>query len=652
MEEPVLHSLSRLCVALLCSLAVFGTASRADTPADRATEAALAGARGGDWAKAYALAGQSGDPLALKLVRWLDYTRGTRDGKFADIAAFIDENPDWPSRKRLRARAEFALAGESDDTAAAWFRKHSPTSGFGKARAAELLINRGEVEAGTAALRKAWIEEDFNTADERSLLARHEGRLRQEDHEKRLDRLLWQGQAEPARRILKLVSANQRALSEARLALAADSPGAAQLAAKLPEGLRKHPGIVFAQARLHRKKEQNETAAAMLLEISAAQLPPPYWEERLILARRLMRTSDTETAYRLAAQDGPDSDDAYAEAQFLAGYIALRFRNQPETAFDHFARILGRTSNPDVKGRAAYWAGRAASASGNSDLATTWYTVGTEHRTTFYGQLSAHELGDDAPPRPLPEPHPTDTEKARFEAQEMVRAARLFLAAGDRARAANFLMALADMAEKPVDFAMLAAVAESHRRPDLAIAVARRAMEAGMPLLVRGYPVTAIPTGGSAERPLVLAIVRQESAFALDAQSPVGARGLMQLMPATAAQVAKQLALPYSLPRLSTDGIYNLTLGRSYIEAMISDFGGSYPLAIAAYNAGPGRVRQWLREFGDPRGYDVSMVDWIEMIPFNETRIYVKRVLENLQVYRGQKGNNPAAFSLMADLAR
>jgi soluble lytic murein transglycosylase len=234
----------------------------------------------------------------------------------------------------------------------------------------------------------------------------------------------------------------------------------------------------------------------------------------------------------------------------------------------------------------------------------------------------------------------------------MVRAARLFLAAGDRARALNFLTALGDQAKTPIDFAMLAALAESYGRVDLAIAVARRAIEAGMPLLVHGYPVTTLPDGGLAERPLILAIVRQESAFSTDAQSSVGARGLMQLMPATAAQVASKLQLPFSLPRLNSDGLYNLMLGRSYIQTMIDDFGGSYPLAIAAYNAGPGRVRQWVRDFGDPRGRDLTMVDWIEMIPFAETRIYVKRVLENLQVYRGQTGDNPAAFSLVADLAR
>ncbi|MGE0260926.1 MAG: transglycosylase SLT domain-containing protein [Alphaproteobacteria bacterium] len=649
-----MRSVFRLCVALVCGIALFGAAARGDDAPDGAASAALASARSGDWAKAYSLAGQSKDPLALKLVRWLDYSRGTADNaRFADITAFIDQNPDWPSQKKLRRRAELASAGADDDNVAAWFKRYPPTSGFGKIRAAEIAIKRGDVETGTAALRQAWIEGDLSPSDERGVIARDGGRLRAEDHQARLDRLLWEGQNDAAKRTLPLVSADYRALAEARLAVATDSSAAAKLIAKVPAALRKDPGLVFVQARQLRKKDKNEAAAALLLEISSSAHPAEYWEERLVLARRLMASANTELAYRLVTRDSPSDDDAYAEAQFLAGYIALRFHKEPGTAFDHFARILARTTNPDVKGRAAYWAGRAAANSGNTDLAMKWYAVGAEHRTTFYGQLSAHELGDDAPPKPMPEPRPTDTEKARFEAQEMVRAARLFLAAGDRNRALNFLMAMADQAKQPIELAMLAALAESYGRVDLAIAVARRAMETGMPLLVHGYPVTTVPgAGGTAERPLILAIVRQESAFATDAQSSVGARGLMQLMPATAAQVAKKLELPFSLPRLSSDGLYNMMLGRSYIEAMIDDFGGSYPLAIAAYNAGPGRIRQWVRDFGDPRGHDLTMVDWIEMIPFTETRIYVKRVLENLQVYRGQTGDNPSAFSLVADLAR
>ena len=271
---------------------------------------------------------------------------------------------------------------------------------------------------------------------------------------------------------------------------------------------------------------------------------------------------------------------------------------------------------------------------------------------TFYGQLAAHQLGRDAPPHPVPEPRPDSAAQARFNAHELVRAAQLFLAAGDREHARAFLMQMADAGKTPLDFSMLAALAEGYGRIDLAIAVARRAIDSGMPLMVHGYPVTTLPEGGVAEHPLLLAIVRQESAFAADAMSRAGARGLMQLMPGTAANVARKAQLPYSLDRLTTDGIYNLVLGRSYLETLIDDFAGSYALAIAGYNAGPGRVRQWLRDFGDPRGQSIGMVDWIEMIPFTETRIYVQRVLENLQIYRGQAGNTATAFSLASDLAR
>jgi soluble lytic murein transglycosylase len=199
---------------------------------------------------------------------------------------------------------------------------------------------------------------------------------------------------------------------------------------------------------------------------------------------------------------------------------------------------------------------------------------------------------------------------------------------------------------------MLAAFAEAHGRIDLAIVAARHAMESGVPLMVHGYPITPLPHGGTLEAPLVYAIVRQESAFDQYAVSRVGARGLMQLMPGTAATLARKMQIGYSVGQLTADGAYNIQLGRTYLEGLLDDFGGSYALAIAGYNAGPGRIRQWLHDYGDPRGHDVSMVDWIETIPFTETRIYVQRVLENLQVYRGQSATSPTAFSLVSDLAR
>jgi soluble lytic murein transglycosylase len=649
------RTLRHLSACLIALLPLASAAmARAAEGIDGAALAAVAAARAGDWKKAYAEAGQSTDNVALPVVRWLDFTRSSADDHFADIAAFIKQHPDWPLQKTLARRAEQTLARESDGTAAAWFKEHPPLTGAAMARAAEILLGRGPAAEGTTALRAAWINGDFSVAAERALLQRYGSLLRPQDHERRLQRLLWQGQDDAARRMLTLVPADTRKLAEARLAVAADAKNAGRLVADLPAPIRSDPGLAYDEAVWWHKKGKFDYAATLLLAHPDNPVRPALWsKERLLVARHLLAHGDPATAYRLVQAPGSCLDKTGCDTEFLSGFIALHFNKEPAVAFDDFARILGRVADPYATTRAAYWAGRAAAAEGKPGLAAKWYAVGAENMATFYGQLSAHKLGKDAPPHPVPEPRPTAAQQAAFDARPLVRATRLLFDAGDRLHAGTFLMTLAVAAKTELDFAMLGAVADQHGRIDLAIAVARRAIDAGLPLMVHGYPVTRLPAdGGTAERPLLLAIVRQESAFAPDATSPVGARGLMQLMPATAKRVAGGLRLPFSLARLSSDGLYNIRLGRSYIETLLDDFGGSYPLAIAAYNAGPGRVKEWLHDFGDPRGAGIGMVSWIEMIPFNETRSYVQRVLENLQIYRGQAGDTATAFSLVADLAR
>jgi soluble lytic murein transglycosylase len=640
-------------VALLtCVLA--GSAAAAPQSADTAAVAAIAAARAGDWGKAYAEAGQSRNTMAMPVVRWLDFTRASAEGRFDEIAAFITHYGDWPSQKILQRRAEAALANESDATASAWFKDHPPITGIGMARAAAIMLAAGQTEDGTADLRTAWIEGDFSALDERALIARFGALLRPQDHQKRLERLLWDGQDDAARRMLPLVSPDYQTLAQARLAVAGEARNAANLVAALPARLRTDPGLAYDEAVWWQKRGNFDNAALLLFAHPDTPVRPAlWWKERLLVARHLLAHGNADMAYRLVQlPPSPNLDPTASDAEFLAGLIALDFRKEPALAFDDFARILGRVTNPYAKSRAAYWAGRAAAAEDKPTLAAKWYAVGAENLATFYGQLAANKLGKDAPPRPVPEPQPSAAEQARFDAEPLARAAQLLLDAGDAPHAGIFLMKLAEQAKTPVDFAMLGWLAEAHGRFDLAIAVARRAIDAGMPLMLRGYPVTATPGGGTAERPLLLAIVRQESAFAPDALSAAGARGLMQLMPATAQRMAGQLRVPFSLARLSSDGVYNITLGRSYIEMLLDDFAGSYPLAIAGYNAGPGRVHEWLQDFGDPRRGGINIVDWIELIPFNETRNYVQHVLENLQVYRGQAGETANAFSLVADLAR
>jgi peptidoglycan lytic transglycosylase len=620
----------------------------------QAALAALTAAESGEWSQAFARAEQVKDPLPLKMVRWLEYTHGNTAARFAEIAAFIENNPDWPYQKTLYRRAEDALQFESDEIASAWFKRHPAVSAAGKVREAEIMLNRGQRGRATAALRAAWIGGNFTPLEERGFWSRHGGQMRAEDNRKRLDRLLWDKQIEAARRMLPRVATDYRALGEARIALATGARYPEKLVAQVPAPLRSDSGLVFAQLRWDRKKDMVDAAARILLAQSGDPVhPAAWWAERQLIARRVLAAGNAAEAYKIVEQHGKLEGAAFSEAEFLSGYIALRYLKKPDLAFDDFSHILARVSSPSAKARAAYWGGRAAAAEGKADLATKWFAAGAEHMTTFYGQLAAHHLGSDAPPHPIPEPRPTADQSARFNAQELVRAARLLLEAGGRDHYAKaFLMRMAEKAKTPLDYAMLANLAEEHGRIDLAIAVARRAGHAGMPLMVHGYPVTALPKGGTTERPLLLAIVRQESGFETDAVSRAGARGLMQLMPATAASIASKMQLPYSTERLTADGIYNVLLGRTYLETLLDDFGGSYALAIAAYNAGPGRVRQWLHEFGDPRGHGIDMVDWIEMIPFTETRTYVQRVLENLQIYRMQSGNEATAFSLVSDLAR
>ena len=647
-------SLQRLFVSLGLAIAVTAVAqaqtlSQADLTA---TRAALAAAQAGNWSLAYADASPITDPLPIKMLRWLDYASPGAPGRFVDIADFIEKNPDWPHQKALRKHAEEALAGETDAVAADWFKRYRPVSAVGEVRAAEILLNSGDVAGGTAALRAAWVTGAFNALDEKSFLAAHGAAIRPEDDETRLDRLLWAGKTEAARRMLTRVPADYRALAEARLALALQAAAGDMLVARVPVQLRSDSGLLYEELRWRCEKDMTDAAVEILRANPGDPLQPDaWWHERQIIARRLLAGGNADLAYRIAEQHGVLDGKAYADADFLLGYIALRFKKDPALAFDDFAHILTRADTPYAKSRAGYWGGRAAEAEAKPDLARKWYAAGAEHMATFYGQLAAHQLGDDAPPHPTPEPVPTSAERAAFDGNDVVRATRIFFSLGDREHSKIFLLDLADGAKTPTQFAMVAALAEQNGRIDLAIVVAKRAIAAGTPLMIHGYPIVAIPVGGNTESALLFAVIRQESGFDVDAVSPAGARGLMQLMPATASFISGKLGEPFSMPRLTMDGLYNIALGRGYLQQMIDDFGGSYALAIASYNAGPGRVRQWLGEYGDPRGGKIDMVDWIETIPIDETRLYVQRVLENLQVYRGQNGRN-SAFSLVSDLAR
>ena len=386
-------------------------------PDRTAAIAALAAARRNDWVEAYAQAGAVHDPLALKMVRWLDYTRNTPGGRFAEISDFIIHNPGWPYQKTLTRNAEAALATESDDTAATWFKNHPPISAAGKVRQAEMMIKAGKGPTwGPRMLRAAWTDEDFLPGDERNFWAKYATDDAPRGQRRRLDRLLWDGH--PTRRAADDPAGpggvpgrgpgGARARGQCPRRRRHGRQGAAEPAAQPRPRLRR--GALAAQAGHERRRG----AALLLAHPDDPVRPTSWWSERQIVTRRLLAAGNADLAYKIAQQHGLSDGGAYSEAEFLAGYIALRYFKKPDLAFDHFSHILARVAAPYAKSRAAYWSGRAAEAEGKHDLALKWYAAGAENMTTFYGQLSAHQLGHDAPPRPVPEPKPTADAQARI----------------------------------------------------------------------------------------------------------------------------------------------------------------------------------------------------------------------------------------------
>jgi soluble lytic murein transglycosylase len=651
----VVRSLARIVLLLALAALPFRLADAAAlSDADRqAYRLAFAAVRAGDWGDASAKAQQAQDTLLGKAIRFLDMSRAGSSWRFGDIAEFVISNPDWPNLTLLRERAEETISTASDDEAGRWFVRFPPVTAVGRLREADYLLAHGQTDRAVAEIREVWASTDFNVFDEKSILQRYSHYLRPADDARRLDRLVWDDKEEAAHRMLPRVDAGHRAEALARLALANVSKSAEKLVSKVPANLQKEAGFLFERMRWRRRKEMYD-AAIEVLDHAPKDLVRPqlWWAERETLARHALQDGNISLAYRLAARHGMTSGTNYAEAEFLAGWISLRYLRDAKAAYEHFLHLYSEVSRPISLARGGYWAGRAAQELGYGELAASWYAGAAQYLATYYGQLAAAQIGADGKAAVLEDPRPTAQETAAFEQKELVRIARGLADAEAADFATPFVLRLSDLAKTPGEHALVAALSGEITRPDLAVAAARRASYAGVTLLALGYPLTSVPSGGSVEGPLVLAMARQESGFDQNAVSSAGARGILQLMPATAKRVAKDLQIPFSQQRLLSDPQYNLTLGRGYLEDMLDHYGGSYVLGVAAYNAGPARVSQWVHDMGDPRAKEVDVIDWVEGIPFRETRTYVQRVLENLQVYRLRLGDRNLAFSLALDLKR
>ncbi len=601
--------------------------------------AALQAAEAGKWDAARVAAQRTKSDLPLRLVTWLQFQRPGNGAGFEAIAGFIRNHADWPAQDALQRRAEESLDdGVSDARVADWFADRRPLTGEGMYRHGAALLRLGHAEQGQRALRDAWVNGNFSTRDEAALFGPYDHLLTPDDHWARLDRLLWERQVDAARRLMPRVTEPYRLLADARLALSQKGNKPDILVERVPATLRNDGGLIYELLRYRRETGLSDrTDEALLVPTSRMPHAERWWNERHIRARAALGEGRITDAYALASNHGPLDNRSLVEAEWLAGWIALRFLNEPQTGLKHFLVVFEQATFPVSKARAAYWIGRSAEALKEEDRARQWYEEAAQHNTTFYGQLALVKLERTHTLLLPQEPAPGPAAIARFNQRSLVQATRVLAELEQLDRLRAFILRLQDTAKSFEEHALVSRFAREMGRTDLSVAAAKRSHQRGVLLVDGSFPIVpALKVNVGPETAVVMGISRQESEFNQFAISRAGARGLMQLMPATAREVARNLSLPFSNDRLLSDGDYNARLGGKYLADLIERWDGNLPMAFAAYNAGEGRVRRWVREWGDPRWSNVDVVDWIESIPFSETRNYVQRAMENVQVYRSR----------------
>lgn len=591
-------------------------------------------------------------------IDWAELQDSRTPAVYDRLERFAAAHPEWPRISRLMARAETVLPDTwTPEQVVGWFGTDKPRTAEGAVRLIDALRRLGrDAEAGQVA-RDVWDRMVMSQRQQSALLVSAAGLLGPADHRRRLDIMLWRGQEGAARMVMPLVDADARALAEARLALNAGSRKADALIAALPPALRADPGLTFSQARAARRAEDLDHAAALITAATKAGAvdlaPDDWWRERHIVTRMLLERGDVAKAYDLVASHEQSDPSGFSEAEWLAGWIALRFLDRPDAALRHFIAMYERVSRPISRARAAYWAGRAAGALGDAQAAQDWLMEAARDRTTFYGQLAAERIDLPTTLASFAAPNEARAPEEAFAAitgRPLAVLVALIARTDDSRLLSTFAYALADSLAKPDEQHAYIEAVRAMGRPDLALRFAKRFAEIDDRLAVElRYPAVGDDAGvtpgvGRDPRPddpvdfaLVHAIARQESEFNPEAVSPAGAVGLMQLMPGTARITAGKIAVAYQPERL-TDPLYNMTLGRAYLGQMIDRFNGNLVLAVAAYNAGPGKVDEWIARFGDPRDPSIDVIDWIEKISYGETRNYVQRVMEALTVYRHRLG--------------
>lgn len=624
----------------------------------------IAAADSGDWGALERLRDSAADPLVRRMLQWRWAISDNAPLYFNDLRNALNDLQGWPGRDGMRERAERAIFDSrlSPSERIQFLRQEDgPLTGDGRIALASALRAVGQTSEANTIARAAWREDALSDRAESIATAEFGSVFTQEDYAARVDILLWRGQRSAASRLLSRVSTADRLVAQARIAMQARSRRGLQAAVDaVPVSRRDDPGFVYDRVQYRRRTGQPDDAMAIAGDIDATRAPPitrdDIFRERRLYVGRAMRARNYRLAYDLVANHGMSSGVEFADGEWLAGWLQLRFLGDAQRAAEHFAHLDANVSSSVSSSRALYWRAEAASALGQTAQADAFYDRAAAYNFTYYGQLAATRGGRSAS-LSLPEPFAvTDEARSRFDNRELVRALRLMAQVGDQRDFESIAYYLDDTLDDPMELELLAQLAREQSYPRTALRSAKAGLFRNVVATNAAYPLLQLPgrveASGRPEPAFVLAIIRQESEFDAGAVSHANAHGLMQLIPSTARAQARREGMTYQYGALTSDPQYNMTLGSAHLADLVDDFGGSYVLAIISYNAGPHRAREWIGDFGDPRSRNVDVVDWIELIPFSETRNYVQRVLENLQVYRHRLAGAPTPIMIQQDLRR
>jgi soluble lytic murein transglycosylase len=629
------------------------SARSTDAPAPAATTAPLSGdlaavrqaidlVRKAKTGEATAIGKTIGDPAAQKLVEWFILRHPDGEANFNRFASFIADNPHWPSMGLFRRRAEGRLWQERSDAATVRrFTAGEPASAKGRFALARVMLAEGDRDGAARLVREAWRSEELTERADAEVFETFRDLLTREDHQARMDKRIGAKDFSGASRAARRLGEDDRSIVKACAAVAAKATKALDLLDAVATEARQDLGYTLCRIHWMLRQDRLEDATRLMLaaasETMALQDTDEWWRQRRVLARKLLDLGKFQTAYQVVRDAAPPANEYYrADFHFMSGWIALRYLNDPATARAHFAHIDDGASNPIVLARANYWRGRAAEAIGDNDEMRASYQAAARHPTAYYGQLARAKLGLDKIELRLPlQPDPVNVPAAL---DELVRAADMLYTLGERDVVLYFVT---DLAEQSVDVAALAALGElTVRRNDARamLQIGKAALGRGLALDPYAFPTIGIPQhspiGPSIDRSIIYSVARTESAFDQRDKSPANAVGLMQITPEAGRDTAKRFGVAYDWERMVSDPVYNTQMGAGELAALLQEYKGCHIMTFAGYNAGRGRVRDWVKQYGDPRDPNVDAIDWVERIPFAETRNYVQRVMENLQVYR------------------